>query len=157
MALNDSKASSQTTIHENVTVPCPALQDVVRRDGTFNIIYWSICTSRRCDQQDTKWDWIGGMNNKGLTQVGREGVNITRDGALEIQEVNPSDSGQYMCTVKPINHASPEVYKTTLLIKDGKSGSWLVCPYLFKIVIRIGLLEYNSFRQVSTSDSIHDF
>lgn len=118
MALNDSKASSQTTIHENVTVPCPALQDVVRRDGTFDIIYWSLCTSRRCDQKDTKWDWIGGMNNKGLTQVGRERVNITRDGALDIHEVNPSDSGEYMCTVKPINHASPEVYQTTLLIKD---------------------------------------
>ena len=60
------------------------------------------------------------MNNKGRTHVGRERINITRDGTLEIQEVNPSDSGQYMCTVKPINHASPKVYQTILLIKDGK-------------------------------------
>ena len=100
-------------------MPCPALQDMVRRDGTFDIIYWSHCTSR-CDHTDTEWDWIGGMNNKGITKVGRERVNITRDGALEIHEVNPSDSGQYMCTVKTINHSSPGVYKTTLLISDGK-------------------------------------
>jgi len=61
------------------------------------------------------------MNNKGITQIGRERVNITYDGALEIHQVNLSDTGQYMCTVKTINHSSPEVYHTTLVvIKDGK-------------------------------------
>ena len=120
MTLNDNKPSSQTTIYENVTMPCPALQEVVRNDGTFDIIYWSLCTSRRCDHKDTKWDWIAGMNNEGITKIGRERVSITRDGALEIHQVNPSDSGEYMCTVKPINHSSPVVYHTNLLIKDGK-------------------------------------
>ena len=118
MAFSDNKASSHE--NENVTMTCPALQDVVRRDGTFVNIKWSFCTSRRCDQKDTKWVWIAGMNNEGRTQVGQERVHITRDGGLEIKEVNPSDSGQYMCTVKPINHGSPEVYHTTLLIKYGK-------------------------------------
>ena len=79
---------------------CPALQEVVRNDAAFYVMYWSICTSRRCDQKDTKWDWIGGMNDKRVTRVGRERVNITKGGTLEIHEVNPSDSGQYMCTVK---------------------------------------------------------
>ena len=72
VALNNSKPSSPTTIREKVTMPCPALQYVLRSDGTFDIVYWSVCTSRKCHHKDTKWDWIGGMNNKGITQVGRE-------------------------------------------------------------------------------------
>ncbi|XP_020619553.1 uncharacterized protein LOC110057304 isoform X2 [Orbicella faveolata] len=116
VALNDSKPSSTTRIHENVTMPCPALQEVVSNDGTFDIMYWSICTSRRCDHQGTTWDWIAGMNNKGITQVGPERVNITTDGALEIHKVNLSDTGQYMCTVKTINHSSPGIYHTTLVV-----------------------------------------
>ena len=119
MALNDSKFSSLMTIRENVTMHCPALQEVVRNDGTFDIMYWSVCTSRKCDDQDTKWDWIGGMNNKGITQVGRERVRIASDGALEIQEVKKSDSGQYMCTVKKIDHSSPGIHHTTLVVKNG--------------------------------------
>lgn len=97
-------------------MPCPALQEVVRKDGAFDIMYWSHCTSRTCDQKDTEWDWIAGMNNKGITKVGQERFNITRDGALEIHQVNMSDSGQYMCTVKTINHASPGVHHTTLVV-----------------------------------------
>ena len=100
---------------------CPALQEVIKNDGTFDIMYWSHCTSKKCDHKDTTWDWIAGMNNKGITQIGRERVNITYDGALEIHQVNLSDTGQYMCTVKTINHSSPGVYHTTLVvIKDGK-------------------------------------
>ena len=101
-------------------MPCPALEDVIRNDGTFDIMYWSVCTSR-CDHEDTNWDWIGGMNNKGITQVGRERVNITSDGALEIHQVNLTDTGQYMCTVRTINHRSPGIYHTTLVVvSDGK-------------------------------------
>ena len=50
-----------------------------------------------------------------------ERVNITSDGALEIYQVNLRDSGQYMCTVKTINHSSPGIYHTTLVVtNDGK-------------------------------------
>ena len=118
-------------------MPCPALQYVVRSDGTFDIVYWSVCTSRTCDHKDTKWDWIGGMNNKGITQVGRERVNITRDGALEIHQVNPSDTGQYMCTVKTINHSSPGIYHTILVVtNDGKLKLcvWLLVDLSNKLI-----------------------
>ena len=61
------------------------------------------------------------MNNKGNTKVGRERVNITTDGALEIHQVNLSDTGQYMCTVKTITHSSPAVHHTTLVVfEQGK-------------------------------------
>ena len=106
-----------------VTLPCPALQEVIRKDGTFDIMYWKVCTSR-CDHKDTTWDWIAGMSNTGITKVGRERVNITRDGTLEIHRVNISDTGQYMCGVKKIDHSSPGIYHTTLVvIKDGKFKS----------------------------------
>ncbi|XP_020601979.1 uncharacterized protein LOC110041055 isoform X2 [Orbicella faveolata] len=122
-AINSSKPSSPTTIREKVTMPCPALQEVVRNDGTFDIVYWSVCTSERCDHKDTKWDWVAGMNNKGITQVGPERVNITTDGALEIHKVNLSDTGQYMCTVKTINHSSPGIYHTTLIVIEA-ANQW---------------------------------
>ena len=110
---------------------CPALQEVVRKDGTFDIMYWSVCISRTSDDQDTKWDWIGGMNNEGITQVGTERVSITSDGALVIQEVKQSDSGQYMCTVKTIDHSSPGIYHTTLVVKDGK---FRLCVWLLVVI-----------------------
>lgn len=120
------------TIDEKATVPCPVLQEVVRNDGTFDIVYWSICTSKRCDDQDTTWDWIAGMNSKGITKVGKERTNITSDGALEIHKVRLSDAGKYMCTVKRIDHTSPRVHHATLIvIKEGKFKFcvWLlVCP-----------------------------
>lgn len=109
-------------------MPCPALQEVVRNDGTFDIVYWSVCTSERCDHKDTKWDWVAGMNNKGITQVGPERVNITTDGALEIHKVNLSDTGQYMCTVKTINHSSPGIYHTTLIVIE--AGKLKLCVWL---------------------------
>ncbi|XP_020619557.1 uncharacterized protein LOC110057307 isoform X2 [Orbicella faveolata] len=116
--IGNGNISSPATIRKKVTLACPALQEVVRNDGTFYIAYWSVCTSKRCDQQDTTWDWIAGMNNKGITKVGRERVNITSDGALEIHKVNLSDTGQYMCTVKRINHSSPAVHHTTLVVTE---------------------------------------
>jgi len=64
------------------------------------------------------------MNNKGITQIGRERVNITYDGALEIHQVNLSDTGQYMCTVKTINHSSPGVYHTTLVVIKDATNQW---------------------------------
>jgi len=87
-------------------------------------MYWSHCTSKKCDHKDTTWDWIAGMNNKGITQIGRERVNITYDGALEIHQVNLSDTGQYMCTVKTINHSSPGVYHTTLVVIKDATNQW---------------------------------
>ena len=108
-----------------VTLPCLALQEVMKKDGTFDIMFWKVCASKSCDHKDTAWDWIAGMNNKGITKVGQERFNITRDGALEIHQVNMSDSGQYMCTVKTINHASPGVHHTTLVV-IGK-GSFKLC------------------------------
>ena len=128
--LNPSQKHQSQTIFSfvgsqlKVTLPCPALQEVIRKDGTFDIMYWKVCTSRRCDHKDTTWDWIAGMSNTGITKVGRERVNITRDGALEIHRVNISDTGQYMCGVKKIDHSSPGIYHTTLVvIKDGKFKS----------------------------------
>ena len=134
-ATSNGKSSSPTRIREKVTMPCPALQDVVGNDGTFDIIYWSRCTSRTCDHKDTKWDWIAGMNNKGIIKVGRERVNITRDGALEIHQVNLSDAGQYMCTVKTINHSSPGVHHTTLVVTEKgtfKLSFWLLVALSIK-------------------------
>ena len=75
-----------------------------------------------------KWDWVAGMNNKGITQVGPERVNITTDGTLEIHKVNQSDTGQYMCTVKTINHSSPGIYHTTLIVIE--AGKLKLCVWL---------------------------
>ena len=71
-----------------VTLPCPALQEVIWKDGTYDILYWKVCASKRCDRNDTKWDWLAGMSNTGSTHVKQERFNITRDGALEIHPVN---------------------------------------------------------------------
>ena len=61
------------------------------------------------------------MNGEGETKVGRKGINITSDGALEIPKVRLIDAGKYMCTVKRINHRSPRKHFATLVvIKDGK-------------------------------------
>ncbi len=61
------------------------------------------------------------MNSKGETKVGREGINIRNDGALEISKVRLNDAGKYMCTVKRINYRSPRKHFSTLVvIKDGK-------------------------------------
>ena len=123
-------------------MPCPALQDVVGNDGTFDIIYWSRCTSRRCDHKNTKWDWIAGMNNKGIIKVGRERVNITRDGALEIHQVNLSDAGQYMCTVKTINHSSPGVHHTILVVTEkAEKGTFKLCFWPLVGLARIKLVQ----------------
>ena len=141
-ATSNGKSSSPTRIREKVTMPCPALQDVVGNDGTFDIIYWSRCTSRTCDHKDTKWDWIAGMNNKGIIKVGRERVNITRDGALEIHQVNLSDAGQYMCTVKTINHSSPGVHHTTLVVTEkAEKGTFKLCFWPLVGLARIKLVQ----------------
>ena len=48
---------------------------------------------------------------------------ITSDGALEIENVQLSDAGHYMCTVKKINHVSPRRHFVTLAVnRVGKSG-----------------------------------
>lgn len=61
------------------------------------------------------------MNGKGETKVGRENMNITSDGALEIPKVRLNDAGKYMCTVKRINYRSPRKHFATLVvIKDSK-------------------------------------
>ncbi|XP_078381621.1 uncharacterized protein LOC144664374 [Oculina patagonica] len=120
-ALNTSKPFQPVT-HEKAIMPCPILHDVVKKDGAYKIVYWSICTSRRCDDQRATWTWIAGRNNKGETKVGREGINITIDGALGIPKVRLSDAGKYMCTVKRINYKSPRKHFATLVvIKDATS------------------------------------
>ena len=53
----------------------------------------------------------------------REGIRITSDGALVIEQVQLSDAGHYMCTVKRINHVSPERHFVTLAVdRVGKLG-----------------------------------
>ena len=135
VAHSNRRHSSATPISElDVTkLQCPALQEVERKKGEFDIMYWEVCTSKSCDHKDTTWDRIASMSNTRITHVERERFNITRDGALEIHPVNPSDTGQYMCTVKKTDHSSPGIYHTSLVvIQDGKlncaSSSWLVCP-----------------------------
>ena len=48
---------------------------------------------------------------------------MTSDGALEIENVQLSDGGHYMCTVKIINHVSPRRHFVTLAVnRAGKLG-----------------------------------
>ena len=95
-----------------------------------------------CEDQDTKWDWIGGMNNEGITPVGTERVSITSDGALVIQEVKQSDSGQYMCTVKTINHSSPGVHHTILVVTEkAEKGTFKLCFWPLVGLARIKLVQ----------------
>ncbi|KAL9964303.1 hypothetical protein ACROYT_G027926 [Oculina patagonica] len=118
-ALKDSKHSETTqsvTVNETAIIPCHVLQEVIIKDGTFDLLSWKICTSERCDDQDTTWDWLGGMNHKGKTKVAREGIKINSDGALEIENVQLSDAGQYKCAVKNIHHTSPSRHFVTLTV-----------------------------------------
>ncbi|XP_078380784.1 uncharacterized protein LOC144663650 [Oculina patagonica] len=114
-ALNTSKPSQPVT-HEKAIMPCPILHDVVKKDGAYKIVYWSICTSRKCYNQHSTWTWLAGMNSEGETKEGREGINIRSDGALEIPKVRLSDTGKYMCTVKRINYRSPRKHFATLVV-----------------------------------------
>lgn len=110
------KNAQQVTIHEKATVPCPVLQEVVKIDSAFDIVYWSVCTSKSCEDQDSTWTWMAGMNRNRTTRAGRKGINITSDGALEIKKVKLSDAGHYKCTVKRINFGSPRVHFATLIV-----------------------------------------
>ena len=95
---------------------CPVLQEVIEKDGAFDILFWKICTSGSCEDQNSKWGWLGGMNNEGKTKINREGIKITSNGALEINNVRLSDAGLYMCTVKRIDHKSPKRHFVTLTV-----------------------------------------
>ncbi|KAL9964298.1 hypothetical protein ACROYT_G027919 [Oculina patagonica] len=162
VSLNTSKPFQPVT-HEKAIMPCPILHDVVKKDGAYKIVYWSICTSRRCDDQRATWTWIAGRNNKGETKVGREGINITIDGALGIPKVRLSDAGKYMCTVKRINYKSPRKHFATLVvIKDGvdntersqrvsvHENAVMICP-VFKQVIKLDGAFYNVYWSNCTS------
>lgn len=122
LALKDSKHSkhSETTqsviIHETAIILCPVLQEVIKKDGGFDFLSWKICTSEHCEDQDTTWGWLGGMNHKGAREVKNEGIKITSNGALEIKNVQLSDAGHYMCTVKSIHHTSPSRHFVTLTV-----------------------------------------
>ena len=95
---------------------CPVLQKVIEKDGTFNILFWKICTSGSCDDKHATWGWMGGINHEGKTDFNREGIKITSNGALEINDVRLSDAGLYMCTVKRIDHMSPKRHFVTLTV-----------------------------------------
>ena len=98
---------------------CPVLEEVIQKDGAFKQAYWSICTSKSCDNEHAKWAWVAGMNGERTTKVGREGINMSTDGTLQIQKV------RFMCRVKGINHESPLVHFATLNInKDGELKLW---------------------------------
>lgn len=88
-------------------------------DGAFDIVSWSNCTAR-CDDQNLTWDpewiWMAGINQTGAPKVGTNGVSITKDGALEIHQVQLRDAGKYRCTVKRIDHSSPGVHFITLIV-----------------------------------------
>ena len=117
---NNSKPSQLVTVHGEATLTCPVLQEVVEKDGAFDIAYWSICTSKSCQDQDATWAWIAGMNGTGAIKVGREGINMTIDGTLDIHRV------RLMCTVKRINHRSPIVHFATLIVNN-KDGEFKLC------------------------------
>ncbi|XP_078381619.1 uncharacterized protein LOC144664372 [Oculina patagonica] len=118
-ALKDNKHSKTTlsvTINDTAIIPCPVLAEVINKDGKFDLLSWKICTSERCDDQDTTWGWLGGMNHKGTTKVSREGIKINSDGALEIKNVQLGDTGRYMCTIKRIRHTSPKRHFVALTV-----------------------------------------
>lgn len=105
----------QMKINEKATMPCPILQEVVKEDNTFDVVYWSLRKSKQCHRP---WNLIAVMTQEGKTEVGRSGVSITSQGALEIQKVQPSDSGIYKCTVKKSDSRSERMYFAALVV-DG--------------------------------------
>ena len=121
---------------------CPVLQEVVQKDGAFDVAYWSICTSESCEDEHATWDWIAGMNGERKTKVGRKGINMSTDGALNIQKV------RFMCTVKRINHESPLVHFVTLTIN--KDGELKLCRLL-----SLPDVCANSFMCILTAPVIH--
>lgn len=102
-------------INEKATLPCPILQEVVKEDETFDIVYWSFRKSKRCGRP---WDRIADMNQEGKTKVRRDGIRITRHGALKFQKVQFSDAGTYKCTVKRSYKSLKRKYFATLVV-DG--------------------------------------
>ncbi|KAL9964305.1 hypothetical protein ACROYT_G027928 [Oculina patagonica] len=108
---NNSKDSQLVTLQGKATFSCPAIREAVEKDGAFENAYWSICTSKSCEDKHTSWNWMAGMNGQRITKVGREGINMTVDGALQIQKV------RLMCTVNRINDQSPLVHFATLFVE----------------------------------------
>ena len=132
MENNSSQDSLKVRVGKSILVPCPVLAEVIQMDGAFKASYWSYCVSKSCTTKETKWVWLAGMNSSGVTQVTREGryadrVNLTRNGTLEISNVEIADATDYRCTVKRINYTSPRVYFVTLVVNaSGKSCIFFV-------------------------------
>lgn len=122
---NNTEYFQSVDIHDNALMQCPIFKKVLEKDGSFEIVYWSNCTSS-CDYQNLRWAWMAGVNRTGTSKVGRKDINITKDGAVEIQNVQPSDAGKYRCTVKRINHTSPEVHFITLSVNINGTNCFVV-------------------------------
>ena len=65
----------EVRVGENVKISCPALSKVIKRDGTFEAVYWNYyCNSKPCDSLGTEWPWLAGMNKEGKIKATKEGM-----------------------------------------------------------------------------------
>ena len=140
---NSSQDSLEVRVGKNIMIPCPVLEEVIQKDGTFKTSYWSYCASKSCTTIETKWLWLAGMNSDRETKVTHNGryanrVNLTRNGTLEINSVQAADTTDYRCTVTRINYTSPLVYFVSLVVNaSGKSSNSLFTNTLTVIIVRL--------------------
>lgn len=127
---NSSQDSREVRVGKNIMIQCPVLAKVIQQDGTFKALYWSYCVSKSCNTIETKWSWLAGMNSDRARKVTHEGryanrVNLTRNGTLQINNVQVADATDYRCTVRRINYTSPGVYIVNLVVNtSGKSWNF---------------------------------
>lgn len=60
--------SLDVRVGEYVQIPCPEL-----KEDKFEAVYWYYCRSENCNNKDTKWSWVAGMNSKGIIKVNDTG------------------------------------------------------------------------------------
>ena len=126
-----SQRSLTVRAGKNISIPCPALAEVIQEDGAFKWLSWSYCKTKTCTTDDTKWSRLAGLNSSRATLVTNEGLyanrtNLIQNGTLEISSVQGTDATDYRCTVTTINHTSPKFY--TVTIRVDSSGEYMhVC------------------------------
>lgn len=121
-------------VESNVSLPCPELAKVIQEDGTFKWLAWYHCDSETCTTEDTKWEWLAGLNGSRATLVIHTGryanrANLIQNGTLELYNVQQSDATNYKCKVNRINFTSAAFHHVTIRVDS--SGRYMhVCADL---------------------------
>lgn len=71
-----TQKSFHVRVGEYVQFPCPELAKVIQLDGEFKWVTWDNCYTKNCDDKETKWAWMAGMNRTGIIKVNDTGIKL---------------------------------------------------------------------------------